>query len=74
MNKDKEKIIFPLMVVLGFLIGIILGYVMVGIDVENNCREVISNYQTYIANSCSGGVTADGLANLNLTGVFNIGV
>ncbi len=74
MNKDKEKIFFPLMVVLGFLIGIVLGYIFVGADIEYKCSESIVSCQNYINHNCVNRITEENIVNFNLTRVFDIGI
>jgi len=74
MNIRVKRVFFVLMVTIGFIVGMVVGYVQVGLSIEAKCKTVISSYKTYIANTCSGGVTAEGLANLNLTRGFKVGV
>jgi len=60
----------PLLVILGFLIGMIIGYIAVGNDIEYKCEKTIESYQNYINGYCINRPTPEMVLKYNLTGVF----
>ena len=52
-SKERKIIIFWLILVLGFLTGLVIGYFHVGRVIELNCLNSINSYETMLE-SCRG--------------------
>lgn len=69
MNREKkERIILFLLMIIGLCIGMVIGYVFVGYDVERECQKTITSMNEYIGYHCPTPVKVGLEEKLNFNG------
>jgi len=61
------KLLLVTMALFGFLIGLVLGYVYIGYDIEQSCLKTIGSYENFISKMCVNTYKD----NFSLGGFFN---